>query len=121
MLDYWNKEYSDICENVIFKVKQINPVELLDLVMVNLELKSSKSDKRQEFIKSCLSNIIWTKDGMNWYELIDHEGRNRLPESETNPTIIFDLYTQFQTDVLVPVFTESKTFQNLTSANTNKK
>lgn len=121
MKEYWTTEYADICDGVIFKVKQMNPIELLNLVMINLELKGTKIKQKQEFTQCCLENFIWTKDGMQWFELIDSNGRSRLPELDTNPAIAFDLYTVFSADVLTPVFYESKTFQNLTQADTQKK
>lgn len=121
MKEYWTHEYNDIYDGVVFKIKQINAIELLNLVMTNLELKGSKISQKQEFMQECLKHIIWTKNGMDWYELIDYEGRARLPELDTNPSIAFDLYSIFSTDVLTPVFYESKTFQNLTKADTQKK
>lgn len=108
---YWKIEYTDLCEGVTFKFKKMNTIEHLNLVTKNVEFESLDGDKAEYFINKCLSMALWTKDGNTWNNLVDAEGNAKLPELETNPSIALDLFYYFKKDVLLPVFTESKTFR----------
>ena len=55
---------------------------------------------------------MWTKDGKTWNNLIDEEGNAKLQELDVNPSIALDLFYYFKREVLLPVFTGSKTYQN---------
>ena len=109
---YWKIEYTDLCEGVTFRFKKMNTVEHLNLVTKNVEFESLDGDKAEYFISKCLSMTQWTKDGNTWNNLVDAEGNAKLPELETNPSIALDLFYYFKKDVLLPVFTESKTFRS---------
>ena len=109
---YWKIEYTDLCEGVTFRFKKMNTVEHLNLVTKNVEFESLDGDKAEYFISKCLSMTQWTKDGNTWNNLVDAEGNAKLPELETNPSIALDLFYYFKKDVLLPVFTQSKTFRN---------
>lgn len=115
MTEYWNTEYSDICEGVIFKIKQVNPIELINLVTASVDYEKTTWDKQQEFVKNALKQVTWTKNGTEWFPLISEDGLPRLPEMQNNPTIGFDLFFAIRRDVILPVFIESKTFQHLTA------
>lgn len=108
---YWKIEYTDLCDGVTFKFKKMNTIEHLNLVTKNVEFESLDGDKAEYFINKCLSMALWTKDGNTWNNLVDAEGNAKLPELETNPSIALDLFYYFKKDVLLPVFTESKTFR----------
>ena len=120
MESFTQKEYKDICEGVIFKVKEINPVDMLNLVMANIDPQTRQLKYQKEFLGECLKQFIWTKDGMQWFPLVDEEGRARLQELNTHPSISLDLMFAFRKDVLMPVFTESKTFHDPSEAGTKK-
>ena len=110
--NYWEKEYKDLCDGVTFKFKKMNTIEHLNLVTKNVEFERLDGDRAEYFIQKCLRLVIWTKDGVTWNNLVDEEGNSKLPEMNNNASIGLDLLYCFKRDVLMPVFTESKTFQN---------
>lgn len=112
MENYWEKEYKDLCDGVVFKFKKMNTVEHLNLVTKNVDFENLDGGRAEYFIQKCLSLTLWTKDGSTWNKLIDDEGNSKLPELDVNPSIGLDLFYYFKKDVLIPVFLESKTFQN---------
>ena len=112
MEKYWEKEITNLCDGIIFKFKKMNAVEHLNLVTKNVDFERLDGDRAEYFINKCLSMTIWSRDGQNWNNLIDAEGRSKLPEFEDNVSIGLDLFYYFKRDVLAPVFLESKTFQN---------
>ena len=120
MENYWQKEYKDICDGVIFKIKEINPIDMLNLVMANIDPQTRQLKNQKEFLGECMRQFVWTKDGMQWFPLVDEEGRSRLPELDKFPSITLDLMFVFRKDVLMPVFTESKTFQSPSKVGTKK-
>lgn len=120
MQDFSQLEYKDLCEGVIFKIKDLNPIDLLNLVMANIDPNTRQLKYQKEFLSECMQQFLWTKDGLNWYPLLDSENRPRLPELNTNRSLILDLMFVFRKDVLMPVFTESKTFHVPTEADTKK-
>lgn len=120
MQNFTQKEYTDLLEGVIFKVKEINPIDMLNLVMANIDPQTRQLKYQRDFLNECMKQFIWTKDGMQWFPLIDDEGRARLPELDSNPSLALDLMFNFRKDVLMPVFTESKTFRTPTTADTKK-
>lgn len=119
-MDYTQKEYKDLLDGVIFKVKTINPIDMLNLTMANIDPQTRQLKYQKDFLQECMKQFIWTKDGMQWFPLIDDDGRARLPELDTNPSLMLDLMFEFRKDVLMPVFTESKTFRSPTEASTKK-
>ena len=119
-MDYTQKEYKDLLDGVIFKVKTINPIDMLNLTMANIDPQTRQLKYQKDFLQECMKQFIWTKDGMQWFPLIDDDGRARLPELDTNPSLMLDLMFEFRKDVLMPVFTESKTFHSPTEASIKK-
>ena len=115
MKEYWNNEYTDICPDVMFKFKQTNPIDLINLVTNSLDYEKAPITRQKQFVTECLQQVIWTKNGTEWFPLVDGDGNPRLPEFRANPTIGFDLFFRFRNQVINPVFTESKTFQSLIS------
>lgn len=113
MTEYWNTEYTDIFPGITFKVKKINPIEIISLVNASIDFEKETFEHKNEFIKRCLLNIVWSKDGSKYFPLIDSENNPHLPELITNPTIAFDVFYVIRKDVIMPVFTESRTYQNL--------
>ncbi|MEG1565324.1 MAG: hypothetical protein RR342_01100 [Bacilli bacterium] len=109
---YWEIIYDKLCENIKFKFRKMNTVEHLGLVTKNVDFERLDGEKANTFITKCLQNTIWTKDDNTWSPLVDAEGNAKLKELESNPSIALDLFYYFKRDVLAPVFTESKTFQN---------
>lgn len=114
MVDYWNKEYTDLCEGIIFKFKQISPVALINLITKDIDIKKMSVIESEAFINKCLQNVVWTKNGGEYMPLLNDDGSGRLQELETQPYIALDLFYKFRADVLTPVFIESKTYQNFT-------
>lgn len=110
--NYWETIYEDIYEGIKFRFKKMNTVEHLNLVTKNVEFEKLDGDKADYFILKCLQNTLWTKDGVNWNSLVDAEGNSKLNELTSNMSIALDLFYAFKRDVLMPVFTGSKTFQN---------
>lgn len=110
--NYWEIIYEDIFEGIKFKFKKMNTVEHLSLVTKNVDFERMDGDRADYFINKCLQNTLWSKDGANWTPLVDAEGNAKLKELEENPSIALDLFYSFKRDVLTPVFTGSKTFQN---------
>lgn len=119
-MDYTQKEYKDLLDGVIFKVKTINPIDMLNLTMANIDPQTRQLKYQKDFLQECMKQFIWTKDGMQWFPLIDDDGRARLPELDTNPSLMLDLMFEFRKDVLMPVFTESKTFHSPIEASIKK-
>ena len=114
MKEYWKEEITDICEGFMFKIKQTNAIDLINLITDSLDYEKAETERKTQFVKQCLSQFIWSKNGTDWYPLIDEDGNPRLTELRDNPVIGFDLFFKFRRDVINPVFTESKTFQSLT-------
>ena len=114
---YWENTYEGYCEGVKFKFKKMNTVEHLNLVTKNVEFEKLDGDKAEYFISKCLKTTLWSRDGSNWNQLVDEEGNSKLPELDEKPSIALDLFYLFKRDVLMPVFTESKTFQSFTRGN----
>ena len=110
--DFWNKEYDDICDGVLFKFKKPNSVEFVNLITKDIDTNNMSLTETEKFINRCLSYALWTKDGSAWHPVINDDGTARLPEMDTNPSIALDLFYKFKGDVLTPVFTESKTYQS---------
>lgn len=120
MEDYTKIKYDDICEGVLFKYAQMNPVEIIGLTTRNVSFSSLsfKGTDIESMVELCLRKIVWSKDdGKTWTPIIDAEGNAKLPELDKNPQIGLDLFYRFRKDVLTPVFIESKTFQNSMSRN----
>lgn len=116
-----NKEIKDLLDGVTFKFKELNPVELINLVTKNLDFgKTDKRDDDEKFINKVLTCILWTKDGSTWNPLVQEDGEARLPELKSKPTVSLDLFYKFRSEVLAPVFYESKTFQTFMNDNIKK-
>ena len=114
--------FNDLIDGISFKFKDLNPIELINLVSKNIDFgKSEKYDEDEKFIRKVLLNVLWSKDGATWIPLIQEDGTERLPELKTNKTVSLDLFYRFRSKVLAPVFYESKTFQNLMKETKTKK
>ena len=114
--NYWEVTYKDIIDGVVFKFKKMNPIEHLNLVTKNVEFERLDGDNAEYFIKKCLQTTLWSKDNQTWNPLVDSEGNSKLPELSNHMSAALDLFYYFKKDVLLPVFTESKTFQRSISA-----
>lgn len=114
--NYWETVYDDVIDGIKFKFKQMNPVEHLNLVTKNVEFERLDGADAEYFIKKCLQITLWTKDGSTWNALVDANGNSKLPELASHMSAALDLFYYFKKDVLLPVFTESKTFQRSISA-----
>lgn len=113
--DYWNEEIKDIVEGVTFKVIKTNPVDMIQLLTASLDYETSNGNKQSEFVTKCLQQFIWTKTDGKWYPLLDADGNSRLQDYIDNPLIAFDLFMYYRSKVIMPLFTESKTYQRLMS------
>lgn len=113
--NYYDLQFDDIYEGIIFKPEKLNPVEYINLVTMHTAQINADSDKQQEFINKCMRHILWTKDGNVWNPLLNSNGTSRLPELDSHPEIGFDLFLTYVREVISPVFTASKTYRNLTS------
>lgn len=107
---YWIQEYSTLLNGVIFRLKKIDAVTRLDIV-----LTMSKNDlKKGEMALNYLNYWQWSKDGgTTWVDLLNPSGSARLEELDTEPSLAFDLASIFMDRVIAPVFTESKVSQGL--------
>ena len=112
---YYEIEYDDLLPGIKFKFRKLNPIEHLGLVTSD---NGSWNDEGKDYTKlfgKILVNVLYTKDDKNWIPLIDSDGNAKLPEFEDNISIGLDLFYRFKSEVLNPVFTESKTYQNFIS------
>lgn len=111
---YYEVTYDDLLEGVKFKFRKLNPVDLLNICTKDgNKLVKGKNDK--DYFQEILSNILWTKNDIDWFPLISEDGSSRLPEYDDQPSLGLDLLFLYKEKVINPVFTESKTFQNITS------
>ena len=113
--NYWEIEYGDLIPGVKFRFKKMSAVEHINLVTKNIDFSSMGMDKSDAFIQRCLELTSWSKDGEHWNDLINSDGRAKLPELENSMNAALDLFFYFKKDVLMPVFTESKTYQKFIS------
>ncbi len=106
--------YDNLCDNYEFKVKKIDPIEHIGLCAKHMAYNAETMSKENvdAFVKTCLSFIAFRKkgEGEEWKDLLNNNGSCRITIS---PSVYLDLFMKFRVDVIVPVFTESKTFQNL--------
>lgn len=109
---YYEIEYTDLIDGVTFKFKKLNPIEHLDLVTTEGVWKKQHDDFNG-LLQRFFRNILWTKTGERWNPLVDGDGDPTLPELDDNVGVALDLFYLFKEKVLQPVFTESKTYQNL--------
>lgn len=105
--NYWEVEYKDFVENAVIRFRKMNSLDLLDLADRNI----NKSGDSKEFKLDCLRNVLWTKDGSKWFDLMDEDGNVTLPELTSSA--LLDIFFKFRSEVCLPVFTESKTYQTL--------
>lgn len=113
---YWEKTYDDICDGIKFRFKKLNPIEHLALVSANTtqdDDKGALSNQSQEFLRKCLQCIEWSVDNGSWRTVVDELDNPTNDIFIEQPMILFDLVILFRQNVLVPVFIESKTFQNV--------
>lgn len=105
--DFWTVEYKDFIDGVTFKFKKLSSLEVLDLADRNI----GKDADSKKFKLDCLRSVLWTKDGSQWFELLDEDGNSTLPEAPY--PIILDIFYKFRSEVCLPVFTESRAYQSL--------
>lgn len=115
MEKYYEKEHKDLVEGFSFKFKKLNPIDHLSLVTQNIDIEKLEGENAKGFILNCMRNVIWRKGESDWGTLTDSEGNCKTVELEDNPSLFLDLYYRYKQEVLLPVFIESKTFQNLIS------
>lgn len=109
---YYEIEYKDLIKGVTFKFRKLNPIDHLNLVTTESAWKKQHDDFGG-IIKMMFKNILWTKTGETWVTLADDDGDSTLPELDDNIGVCLDLFYLYREKVLAPVFTESKTYQNL--------
>lgn len=107
MENFWEKEYKDFVPNVTIKFKKMNSLDVLDLADRN----TRKDTDSKQFKLDCLKNVLWTKNGNDWFALMDDFGNSTLSEMPL-PTML-DIFYEFRKVVCLPIFTESKTYQSL--------
>lgn len=107
MAEFWEVEYKDFMPNVTFKFKKMLSLDVLDLADRNI----GKAGESKQFKLDCLRNVVWTKNGTDWFELMDEFGNVSL-EGLPNHTLL-DIFFKFRSTVCLPVFTESKAYQSL--------
>jgi hypothetical protein len=107
---YYEIIYDDIVDDVIFKFKKLNPIEHLSFILKSQD-DQGQIDKVEEFVKKVLQCCLWSKDMKNFFPLVDDSGSARLPELNDDPGISLIMFSRFKSEVLMPVFTESKAFQ----------
>ena len=117
MEKYWEHEITDLYEGMSFKFDKINPIDHINLVTFDTKGLSKDVDNgpdkaSADFIKACFKYIKWNK-GSGWFNVLDDNGNARLPELDEHPSLLLDLFIKFRTEVLLPVFIESKTFQDI--------
>lgn len=105
--NFWEKEYKDFYPNVVFKFKRMRSLDVLDLAERNI---TPSSDGKQ-FKLDCLRNVVWSKNGTDWFDLMD-EGGNTTLEGLPYSTLL-DIFFKFRSEVCLPVFTESRAYQSL--------
>lgn len=112
-MEYYEKEYKNLIDGVTFKFKKLNTIEHIELAMdsATWETKGNKKTKTKDMLLGVYRNVLFSKEGGTYRELVDYEGNSNLPELDTRPNIALDLFYLFKEEVIFPVFTESKTFQ----------
>lgn len=95
--------------NVVFKFKKMLSLDVLDLADRNLT--STKPADSRQFKLDCLRNVVWSKNGTDWFDLMDENGNVTL-EGLPYSTLL-DVFYRFRSQVLLPVFTESRAYQAL--------
>ena len=117
---YYETIYEDLIEGIKFKFKKLNPVEHLGLCTSSQTWEKINGTDYTELYKKIFINILFTKNGTDWIPLVDSEGNARLKEFEENVSIGLDLFFEYKKKVINPVFTESKTIQNITNRKDKK-
>ena len=106
---YWQKTWDNLCPGVIFKINQISAVDRLTIVYN--KQTAIRSGHTAQSTTDLLKYWLWSKNGGgNWAPVLNESGTSRLPELDTEPSLIFDLANLFQDEVILPVFIGSKTF-----------
>lgn len=104
--NFWEVEYKDFVPGVTFRFKKLNSLDVLDLADRNV----GSTGKTKEFKRDCLVNVLWSKNGSDWRELMDEDGNLSL---DIPSSALLDIFYKFRSEVCLPVFTESKTYQSL--------
>lgn len=107
MDNFWEVEYKDFMPNVIIKFKKMSSLDVLDLADRNI----GKDADSKQFKLDCLRNVVWTRNGSEWFALMDEDGNVTLPDLPAST--LLDIFFKFRSTVCLPVFTESKTYQSL--------
>lgn len=115
MEEFWKVEYKDWVPNVVFKFKHMKSLDVLDLADRNITGKAA--DGRQ-FKLDCLRNVVWSKNGTEWFELMDDSGNTTL--DGLSYSTLMDIFFKFRSEVLLPVFTESRAYQSLLQSQGNQ-
>lgn len=111
-MKYYEKEYTELLDGVTFKFKKLDAIEHVELAMDSASWESKKKKiNTKEMLLNVFANVMFSKDGTTFRELVDSEGNINLPELDECPAVALDLYYNFKEEVIFPVFTDSKTFQ----------
>lgn len=104
---FWEVEYREFVPDVVIKFKKMSSLDVLDLADRNI----GKDGDSKQFKLDCLRNVVWTKNGTDWFALMDENGNVTL-QGLPYPTLL-DIFFKFRSTVCLPVFTESKAYQSL--------
>lgn len=108
-MEYWEYKFEDLMPGVVFKFKKTTPLVILDLAERNI----GKSGESAQFKLDCLRLVVWSRNGENWFDLMDEDGNTTLQDLPLST--LLDIFFKFRSTVLLPVFTESRTYQALSS------
>lgn len=104
---FWEVEYTDFIPDVIIKFKKLNALDQLDLADRNI----GKAGNSKQFKLDCLQNVAWTRNGSEWFDLMDESGNCTLPECSAST--LLDIFFKYRNVVCLPVFTESRAYKGL--------
>lgn len=105
--EFWEVEHTDFISNVVIKFKKLSSLDVLDLADRNI----GKDGNSKQFKLDCLKNVIWTKNGSDWFPIMDEYGNVSLPEC--SPSVLLDIFFRYRNTVCLPVFTESRAYKGL--------
>lgn len=110
---FWEVSYNDFMPEVNIKFKKMLSLDVLDLADRNV----SGEGNTKQFKLDCLRNVVWSKGG-EYFPLMDEVGNITL-EGISNSSVL-DIFYTFRREVLLPVFTESRTYQTLLETESEK-
>lgn len=104
---YWEVEYNDYFPDTVIKFKKLKSLDVLDLADRNI----GKDGSSKQFKLDCLSNVVWSKNGTEWFSIVDEDGNCTLPDLPA--ATLLDIFFEYRSKVCMPVFTGSRAYQAL--------